>query len=510
MSNLDDVIKDILGNMFYDRSKTITEQIAPNMRYRTPGSQNVLQDPEKLNTWNQFRNATITQTVPAGTYSFPVKYRGIQNNLDLVVPSTKKDVIRVDEFQNTQAPFDKNGATNLFGNWCKALSSGNMTGTNGEDFWYDTTDPVLAQCSATTEYSPKYLSNTEEIDPNYGLKNILSIPDEMRETYEIPDYYYDSKKRGFGNIAAPTDNTRVQTNKNISLKPKKNLFSLGEAKSENTNYEKWKIKNPYKSKIDYVLTKNPRFSPYPGWGLYQKNWDFVPNTKREKIGQIVKLPISPTTGNAVYKVYDKKCLPLNYDQCLEISWSLLNTNAQPNGMKKFSLLSEKKEVLGTYIACSSAKSFKKSLEKNEENPYPWTMRYDGYCFALDGVTCEDVSFDTKTGKKVLTKEPCETNMSEITYGLDIRDNTINLPGNRVGYNRGETYQNELYKFFEIADAVSKGEKYGGMGHCAHLKGNQYNECINNITQKANTGAYDIDDVEKAALYKNGMVVIGKI
>ena len=41
MSNLDDVIKDILGNMFYDRSKTITEQIAPNMRYRTPGSPNL-------------------------------------------------------------------------------------------------------------------------------------------------------------------------------------------------------------------------------------------------------------------------------------------------------------------------------------------------------------------------------------------------------------------------------------------------------------------------------------
>ena len=492
MSNLDDVIKDILGNMFYDRSKTISEQIAADMGGKR---QRQIQNPEKLDSWNQFRGKLLQMTQPAGKYDLPIKFRGIQERFDILVPSSKKDLIRVDEFHNTQSPFDNNLATKLFGPWCKAISSGNMIGTSGEDYWYDTTDAALSQCSATTEYSPRYLLGKKEYDPIFGLKDVT----------EIPTNIIIKQKDITLKTASPADNTRVQDyNTKRVYNPKVNL---SKSIKESRLVEDVSGNFDARAYVDEMVKKNPRWAPFQGWGIYKKNWDFV--AESNLVGKIVRLPISPVTGRGTYKVYERKCLPLNYDQCLQISWSLLNANAQPNGMKKFSILTEKnKETLSTYIACTSTKGLEKSSKKNEDSLYPWFTRYDGYCFALDGQSCEDVSFDEK-GKRVVSNEPCITKMEEITSGLDIRDNTINLPGNRIGFNRGEDYNQELYNFYNDTDPLTvKGRV--AFEQCKGYYGEEYNKCLNDVTKNESGDQLDIDDVGSAAISKHGMIVIGKI
>lgn len=493
MSNLDDVIKDILGNMFYDRSKTISEQIAPDMGGKR----------ERQIQKDTFFDTAPKLGAPINLETNPVTFRGIQPNLDLVISSSNLNRIRVDEYQNITPPFEKPKAEKMFGEWCRALSTGNMVGKSGEDFWFDTTSPALLQCSATTEYYPRSSVNQPgTIDNKFGLKNLIPI---------YVDYKFD-----FGPTPEEIEKEK-QSRFQKMFEPKKTPKQIKQEEKEKKEKTKKTFKLNANQSLAATLKRNPNWEPRKGWGLYQKGWDCLPGDCSQ-VGQIVRLPISQTTGKPVYKLYvgangqQNVCKPLDYDYCLEISWAMINGNSQPNGMKKFTIPSRNpnRQNMGqTFIACSSNMKLENTFEKNSELLYPWQIRYDGYCGSSDGENCSPISVEGEGGKVKTIEGECETSYVEfdVISSLDIRQQTVlTVPGNELPigiYN----YEEELKS------------KYGTKG-CP--------KCLN--IKSSNCGYYDsackakevekcLDECEKSGenedmkdeglVFKSGFVVIGK-
>jgi len=197
MSNLDDVIKDILKNIHYDSSKSIYEQSnllseigmdggdqgiagGKNSKEYKAAMQGVAAKEELENRKKSAGGMYYYQAQNSEKLNIdnsPITFRGIQKTLDFIIPKSKASQIEVLEFHVTDPPYDQQKAVKLFGDWCKAISSGNMTGKSGEDFWYDTKSPELKQCSASTEYHPRTLPNQPDtIDPNFGLMELAQNP----------------------------------------------------------------------------------------------------------------------------------------------------------------------------------------------------------------------------------------------------------------------------------------------------------------------------------------------
>ena len=257
-----------------------------------------------------------------------------------------------------------------------------------------------------------------------------------------------------GNKKLEVDN-RTKQQKEVDKRKQDYLGSIktDKEKEEEKRKDKLEAENTNKSLVS-ILKKNPKYEPYKGWGIYKKNWDCLAGDCR-KIGKLVKLPISPITGKPIYKQFlndqgiPNVCRPLEYNYCLQISWSLFNGNTQPNGMKKFKFKSmdpnliaalpasqqlgkrvERLQALGeqtesVYIACSSKNKLESTMEKNEVL-YPWSVRYDGYCLSRDGETCDSV-------KKGSYSE-CETNLNNLNefFDLDFRETfDLKIPGNKI-------------------------------------------------------------------------------
>jgi hypothetical protein len=450
MSNLENVIKEILKNIHYGSSNIISEQISPAPYLNTKRREF---ETKQMQSQFNVKKPNSLQTVP--NYSGPpVTFRGIQPELDIIVPQSKINKLRVDEFQNIRTPFDRAQAEKMFGPWCKALSTGDMTGKSGKEFWFDTTSPTLAECSGSTTYDARELpDNPGTLDPNYGLTMVMAW---LPTDFDLPAGLSDKEiKNAQTRITQDQDAT-----KRVNIY-KKELPKLAYTPSQKESSKKaanfkdkmGKTKDPISKKIyanyviSYWLKRNPNWAPFKGWGIYKKNWDCVAGDCT-KVGKIVKLPVSPVTGKPVHTVYvnsqgKQTCSPIKYDYCLEVSWSMINANSQPNGMKKVTYLVKENEGL-TYIACSSNLELKNTIAKNEDFPYPWTVKYDGYCAAIDGKSCDNVDFVEQangTYKKVATQEPCEKSIDIIESELDIRaQNYLKLPGNRNDIFDTETFE----------------------------------------------------------------------
>jgi len=519
MSNLDDVIKDILKNIHYDSSKSIYEQ-----NYR---NDNLILEVDQTGEF-QFSDNEIDQQAaergvrkerglatfygsqaqkgtPAGSDSVPITLRGIQPNLDLIIPSSNLNRIKIDEFQHTNVKFDKPKAEKMFGEWCKALSTGNMVGKSGEDFWFDTTSPQFAQCSATTEYYPKTLADQPEtIDPNFGLRNLIPIYIDYKFDFEPSTEELEKRKQ-----------TRFQD----MVKPKKTQKQIEQEENEKAEQTKKTFKLSANKNLANILKQNPKWEPKKGWGLYKKGWDCLPGDCSQ-VGQIVKLPISGAIGKPVYKVYvgasgqQNVCKPIEYDYCLEISWTMLNGNSQPNGMKKFTIPSRnlKRQGAGsTFIACSTKNKLSSTFEKNRDLLYPWQVRYDGYCGTTDGENCAPVTAEGENGKVTTIGNTCETSYEaiDIISSLDIRSQIdLSIPGNEIKLGIG-SYKDQITGKLgtvgcsQCSDPSKVGKNCGF--YDAKCKVLAQEKCL----QECMASGKNEELKNKGIVFKSGQVVIGK-
>jgi hypothetical protein len=515
MSNLDDVIKDILGHMYYDRTKTISEQTYNNSKLlfeidqvdNPQFSDNEIdrqatdRENKKTRQTNSFFATTTQKGTTATSNAVPITLRGIQPNLDLIVSSANINRIKIEEYQNINAPFDKPKAEKMFGEWCKALSTGNMVGKSGEDFWFDTTSPQLAQCSAAAEYYPKTLADQPEtIDTKFGLKNLIPI---------YIDYKFDFN----------TSEKENQTSFQDALKPKKTKKQIEQEEAEKVEQTKKTFKLNANQSLANTLKQNPKWEPQKGWGLYKKGWDCLAGDCSQ-VGQIVSLPISKTTGKPVYKVYvgannqQNVCKPIEYDYCLEISWSMLNGNSQPNGMKKFTLPSrntQRQGVGSTFIACSTKNKLAKTFEKNPTLLYPWQIRYDGYCGTSDGETCTPISTEGKDGKVTTIENTCETSYEgiDVISSLDIRYQTdLTIPGNEIKLGVGN-YQDQITTKLGTVGCPQCGDPYKVGKNCGYYDSKCRETAQAKCLQDCVASGKSEELKDEGIVFKSGQVIIGK-
>ena len=623
MSNLDDVIKDILKNIYYDSSKSIYEQNNLISEIGMDGGDERIAGGKGSKEYKQAMAASEErerflqrQKQPGGMYYYgvakaeplkvensPVRFKGIQRNLDFIVPKSNASRIEVLEYHHTNTPYDQKKATELFGNWCKALSTGDMTGKSGEEFWYDTTSPELKQCSASTVvYRARTLPNKPDtIDSNYGLTDIRSSskiindmmstsmsdflnftginkPKQANENYIITNDNKILNEEGggwigqdiqkmreheaqetaekeywksiFGGYKKPEIDKRTKQEREVD---KRKEQYLGKLKTEKEKEQEKKERQEYLKTVNKrfadLIKKDPNYEPVKGWGKYQKNWDCVAGDCG-LVGRLVRLPISKITGKPVYKQFlneegKETCRPMEYNYCLQISWSLFNGNAQANSMKKFkfkpldpmnvaqriaaattfSQKTEKSLDIATaeasiYLACTS-QGLENTLAKGDI-PYPWDMRYDGYCLSKGGEVCDSV----KKGSYSV----CETNLNNLDefFELDLRETTaMNIPGNKIPiysddfkgsakeiYGKQHCKQciplidNPVYttaagEEIDCADHQSANEKYGGYSPCR--------ETVLRACQQDCMDAGTNEDVtDEAQAFASGSVVFGKI
>lgn len=518
MSNLDDVIKDILGNMFYDRTKTISEQTYNKSKYIFEIDQvdNPQFSDEKIdqaardreNNKDSRKDSFFGNTIQTGTTAnsngVPTTLRGIQPNLDLIISSTNLNRIKIDEFQNIYEPFNKSKAEKMFGEWCKALSTGNMMGKSGEDFWFDTSSSAFTECSASTQYYPRVLSNdTTKIDTQYGLKDIIPIyvEYEFETNFMTIDDVKKKEEESFLKMFTPKK-TKREIEKEENEKIKKNLENF----KKNAN-----------SSLAAKLKENPNWEPKKGWGQYKKGWDCFAGDC-SKVGQIVKLPISKVTGKPTYKIFSNQkgqtnvCKPIDYNYCLEISWSLLNGNAQPNGMKKFTIPSrnpQRKDMGQVFIACSSNTKFENTIEKNTTLLYPWLIRYDGYCGTTDGENCTQISTEGEGGKVSTVENSCQTSYEtiDVISSLDIRKQMhLVIPGNKINLGIGN-YKDEFKEKFGTKGCAKCGQIKTSCGYYdTDCKKIEMQKCLDEC-QKTGEGE-ELKDSQK--IFNSGQIIVGKI
>lgn len=120
MSNLDDVIKDILGKMYYDVGETLSEQKLVR-KYEGNGTHS--NPDEKLNWISKGREGEVSVDTDSMIYNFNT----VVPTIKFTVPQGAKIKIRPQVWYNKFEPFNQTQADSLFGNSCKALVNASTT-----------------------------------------------------------------------------------------------------------------------------------------------------------------------------------------------------------------------------------------------------------------------------------------------------------------------------------------------------------------------------------------------
>jgi hypothetical protein len=335
MSNLDDVIKDILGNMFYDRSKTIAEQkdVLP-----------LFEDDQTswLNNYKFPQNSVYATARNIGQTNI-IKYPTCVPNVKITLPSVAKDSIQPVEWVNKTEPYDVTKATEFFGAACK--------------FYGSEPQSTVVQPEDQVFFNP--------------------------ETYEFcQPIFFDEKPSIFFSLFGK--NKEPLFKKQGISKDQLAKSYLQRTKVEGKKWNQLISSGNYIGKIYYANFPTEEEAKEKNFTNGTGNFA-IPITKD---GQRV------TRRVTLDYTYSKGCVRVTQDQCMRLSWERLHSYSG-GGLKKFKDTIAGKEwcaCTGKVIDKSMITDEIKIKHKNkglsvfsqadiqatEEVKYPWDVRYRGY------------------------------------------------------------------------------------------------------------------------------------
>lgn len=363
MSNLDDVIKDILGKMFYDRGKTIAEQEDVTNLYEAEQTTNP-NTYSWLNNYQYPQNQAYTSMRSIGQTNI-IKYPTCIPNVKITLPSVAKDSIQPIEWVNKTEPYDATKANEFFGEACKFYGS-------------EPTSPV--------------------IQPD---EQVLFNP----ETYEFcqPIFFEEKVDLYYSHLGK---NMKYFNQQGFSKEYLTKSF-LQKTRDTSRNWNKLISSGNYFGKIYYANFPTEEEAKEKNFSDGSANFT-IPITKDgQKVDKRITLEYT----------YPKNCIRVTQDQCMRLSWERLHSYAG-GGLKKFKDTIADKEwcactgkVIDKSMITDDIKMKHKQkglsvfsdadIQATEQVKYPWDVRYRGY-------------------KDCATSSECITNMEKVVEQLVLK------------------------------------------------------------------------------------------